>query len=244
METTEKLRSPVATTRGSERLFFAWLSTAILGVALLGFLHNYILVPFLGLPNGVLPATVWVHVHAAIFFSWCLLLALQSWLVVWNRIVPHRTLGLLGFYLFLGMVVTGPIVAVRSVVRQGSSSDELAFLAVSLGNVLAYTLLLGAAFHWRHYPSVHKRLIMLGMVVLLTAPFGRVLDLPYQLAHVVGPGCVVIAMGIWEFVSLRRPHAITLYLGAVVLIWELAPNVYMDSAWWLAFARWLTHLAA
>jgi hypothetical protein len=244
MEATERLRSPIATTRASERLFFAWLSTAILGVALLGFLRNYLLVPVMGLPDGLLPATVWVHVHAAIFFSWCLLLALQSWLVVWNRIAFHRTLGLVGFYLFLGMVVTGPIVAVRSVVRQGRPSDELAFLAVSLGNVLAYTLILAAAFQWRQSPAIHKRLIMLGMVALLTAPFGRVLDLPYQLAHVVGPGCVVIAMGIWDYVALRRLHPITLYLGPVVLLWELAPNVYMNSSWWLSFARWLTHVAA
>jgi hypothetical protein len=243
MEATAKNRAALASTIGAERLFFAWLSIAILAVALLGFLRNYILVPFVGLPDGLLPATGWVHVHAAIFFSWCLLLALQSWLVVLGRIAAHRTLGIVGLFLFLGMVATGPIVAVRSVVRLGTPLDELAFLAVSLGNVLAYTLILGAAFHWRRFPAIHKRLIMLGMVVLLTAPFGRLLDMPFQLAHVVGPGVVVVALGLWDYVARRGLHPITLYVGPAVLLWELAPNLYMNSSWWLSFAGWLTRVA-
>lgn len=234
---------PRASILDAERQFFAWLSIAILAMALLGFLRNYILVPFVGLPDGLLPATGWVHLHAAILFSWCLLLAIQSWLVVSGRLAPHRTLGMVGLFLFLGMVATGPIVAVRAVVRLGAPSDELAFLAVSLGNVLAYTLMLGAAFHWRRSPVIHKRLIMLGMVALLTAPFGRLLDMPYQLAHVVGPGFVVVAMGVWDYVARRRIHPITLYVGPIVLLWELVPNLYMNRSWWLSFAGWLSRVA-
>lgn len=243
MEATAKTQTLPASSLDAERQFFAWLSMAILAMALLGFLRNYILVPFAGLPDGLLPATGWVHLHAAIFFSWCLLLAIQSWLVVSGRLAPHRTLGIVGLFLFLGMVVTGPIVAIRAVVRLGSPSDELAFLAVSLENVLAYTLIFGAAFHWRRSPAIHKRLMMLGMVVLLTAPFGRLLDMPYQLPHVVGPGVVVVAMGIWDYVARRRLHPITLYVGPIVLIWELIPNLYMNSSWWLSFASWLTRVA-
>lgn len=244
MEASAKERASLASTLGAERRFFAWLSIAILTIALLGFLRNYILVPFAGLPEGLLPATGWVHVHAAIFFSWCVLLALQSWLVVLGRMALHRTLGIMGFLLFIGIVVTGPIVAVRAVVRLGTPLDELAFLAVGLGNVLAYTLILGAALHWRRFPAIHKRLIMLGMVALLTAPFGRLLDLPYQLAHVVGPGVVVLALGTWDCLSRRRLHPVTLYVGPAVLLWELAPNLYMNSSWWLSFAGWLVRVAA
>jgi hypothetical protein len=115
----------------------------------------------------------------------------------------------------------------------------LAFLAVSLGNVLAYTVLFGAAFHLRRRPAAHKRLMMVGMVVLLSAPFGRLIDLPYQLPHVLGPGLVVLALAAWDRYALGNVHPVTKHVGPAVLMWELVPNLYMDSSWWLSFARWL-----
>lgn len=235
---TSVASSPLA----RERRFFAWLSAAILAAAVLGFARTYLLVPVLGLPADMLPATPLVHLHGAVFFAWCVALLAQSWLVAAGRVRLHRTLGWAGFALYLGLVVTGPLVAVRSVARQGRPPEELAFLAVSLGNVVAYTLTLGAAFYWRRNTAAHKRLMMIGMVALLTAPFGRLLDLPLQLAHVVGPGFVVLALALWDRRAYDRVHPVTSRLGIAMLAWELAPNVYMHSAWWLATAGWLVDL--
>lgn len=232
------------TTIARERVYFAWLAAAILAMTVAGFLRTYFLVPLLGLPEGSLAPTTFVHVHGAIAFSWCVLLLVQSCLVIAGKVQAHRKLGAVGFLLYLGLVFTGPVVAVRSVARYGSPPEELAFLAVSLGNVVAYTLILGAAFHFRHRPAIHKRLMMLGMVVLLTAPFGRLLDLPYQLAHVVGPGLVVVALVAWDWRSLGKVSRLTLLLGPAVLLWELAPNLYMESEWWLSVSRSLVGLAA
>lgn len=71
---------------------------------------------------------------------------------------------MLGVALYFALVLLGPVVAVNSTARQGAPPDELAFLAVSTGNIVAYTLLFGAALHWRRRPDVHKRLMLLGMV--------------------------------------------------------------------------------
>jgi hypothetical protein len=228
----------------SERRFFAWLSVAILAMAVAGFLRTYILVPVLGLPADALEPTLLVHIHAFVFFAWCVLLVVQSWLVALNRVSDHRKIGLLGVALYGGLVVTGPLVAIRSAIRYGSSTDQLAFLAVSLGNVLAYTAIFGAAFYWRRRPDVHKRLMVVGMVALLTASFGRLVPFPYLLEHVVGPSTVVIALAVWDYLAYRRVHFVTKYIGPAVLIWELLPNLFMHSAWWLAFARWLLNVAA
>lgn len=232
-----------SSTLASERRFFAWLSAAILAAAVLGFARTYLLVPVLGLPADMLPATPLVHLHGATFFAWCVVLTAQSWLVSAGRVRLHRSLGWVGFALYLGLVVTGPLVAVRSVVRQGRPPEELAFLAVSLGNVVAYTLTLGAAFYWRRNTAAHKRLMMIGMVALLTAPFGRLLDLPLQLAHVVGPGFVVLALALRDRRAHGHVHPVTSRLGVAMLAWELAPNLYMRSGWWLATAGWLVDLA-
>jgi hypothetical protein len=223
----------------AERRFFAWLSVAVLAMAVAGFTRTYLLVPALGLPEGTLAPTPLVHIHASIFFGWCVLLVVQSWLVTQGRTDRHRRLGLIGLVLYCGLVVTGPMVAVRSVVRNGGGVDELAFLAVSLGNVVAYTTIFAAAFHWRRRPDIHKRLMLVGMVVLLTAPFGRLLNLPILLEHVVGPGIVVIALAVWDFSAHRKIHFVTRIVGPAVLVWELLPNLYMNSEPWLNFARWL-----
>jgi hypothetical protein len=62
----------------SERRYFAWLATAILLMALAGFSRTYFLVPVLGFPADTMPYTPLVHVHALVFFSWCVLLVVQS----------------------------------------------------------------------------------------------------------------------------------------------------------------------
>ncbi len=228
----------------AERRFFAWLSVAVLAMAVAGFLRTYILVPVLGLPTSALAPTPLVHIHASIFFFWCVLLVVQSWLVAINHIRTHQKLGLLGLALYCGLVVTGPLVAVRSAIRYGGSAEELAFLAVSLGNVLAYTAVFGAAFYWRKRPDIHKRLMMVGMVVLLTASFGRLIPFPYLLEHVVGPSIVVIALAVWDYSAYGRLHAVTKFVGPAVLIWELIPNLYMNSEVWLTFTRALVRIAA
>jgi hypothetical protein len=86
--------------------------------------------------------------------------------------------------------------------------------------------------------------MLLGMVVLLTAPFGRLMEFPFLLEHVVGPGTVVIALAIWDYAAYGRLHVMTKFVGPAVLVWELLPNLYMNSKGWLSFARWLLKLAA
>ena len=238
------VHGPAKATPAADRLFFAWLSLAVLAMAVAGFVRTYILVPFIGVPAGSLPATALVHFHAAISFSWCVLLLVQSCLVVAGNVQLHRRLGSAGFLLYVGLVVIGPLVAIRSVARSSDPLDELSFLAVSLGNVLAYTLVLGAAFYWRRTPATHKRLMMMGMVVLLTAPFGRLIDLPHQLPHVLGPGLVVLALAAWDQYAFGRLHRVTRYVGPALLLWELVPNLYMYSDRWLSFSRWLVSAAA
>lgn len=240
------IREPLRTLRAglsidAERRFFAWLCAAILAMAVIGFSRTYLLVPVLGMPADTPRYTPLIHLHAAIMFAWCLLLAAQAGLVAGGRIALHRRLGMAGFALYLAMVAMGPLVAIHSATRYGP--DELSFLAVSTGNVVAYTLLLGAAFHWRRRPDLHKRLMCLGMVALLTAPFGRLAELPLMLQHVIGPGLVIVALAAWDLYAYRGVHPVTRWLGPALLAWELLPNLYMESEAWLRIARWLVGFA-
>lgn len=224
-----------------ERRFFLWLCVGILATVMIGFARTYLLVPVLGMPAGTPPYGPLIHLHGVVMFAWCLLLVVQAGLVPAGRIALHRRLGTFGFVLFVAMVVLGPLVALHSVTRYGPG--ELSFLAVSLGSVPAYTALFGAAFYWRRRPDLHKRLMVLGMVVLLTAAFGRLSKWPFMPQHVVGPGLVVLALIGWDLHARRRVHPVTAWMGPAVLIWELLPNLYMESEAWLRIARWLVAFA-
>ncbi len=225
----------------AERRFFFWLCVGILVVVVIGFARTYLLVPVLGMPADTPPYGPLIHVHGAVMFAWCLLLVVQAGLVPAGRVALHRRLGALGFVLYLAMVVLGPLVALHSVTRYGPG--ELSFLAVSMGALLASTVLFGAAFYWRRRADLHKRLMILGMVVLLTAAFGRLRDWPLLHPQVVGPGLVVLALIGWDLHARRRVHPVTAWLGPAVLIWELLPNLYMESEAWLRIARWLVTFA-
>ncbi len=233
-----------APNRAAEHRFFTGLAVAMLAVTIAGFARSYLLVPQLGIPVDTLPFTTLVHVHAVVAFGWCLLFVAQSWLVATGRTAQHRRLGRIGAAWYLLLVGLGPFVATHAAARYGKPPDELAFLAVSAGNIVAYTALFGAALYWRRRPAVHKRLMVLGMVAMLTAPFGRLLDLPYQLDHVVGPGLIVVALAWWDWRALGRLHRVTAVGGPALLGWELLPNTYMQSAWWLRTADWLVSTLA
>jgi hypothetical protein len=236
------LNTAAPASRTAEHRFFLWLSLAMLAATLAGFTRSYLLVPVLGLQKDTLPYTPLVHVHAVAAFGWCALFVAQCWLVATGRTPRHRQLGALGVVLYAALVLLGPPVAVGGAVRYGATDDELAFLAVGLFNVLGYATLLGLALLARRRPAWHKRWMVLGMVALLSAPFGRLLGLPYLLNHVAGPGLVVLALAWWDRRSLGALHPATRYGGPGILLWQLLPNAVMHTAAWQACARWLVGL--
>lgn len=225
--------------RTHEHRFFAGLALSFLVVTLAGFGRTYLLVPFLGLPLGALPPSPLIHAHGATALAWCLLFAVQPLLVWQGRVDLHRRIGLAGVVTYAALVVLGPFVAVESTVRFGATRDDLAFLAVSVANILAYTTLFGAALYYRRRPDLHKRLMVLGMVGMATAAFGRLVELPMLLSHVAGPAVFVVALAAWDVWSRKRLHPVTLLGGPAILVWEFSPNLYMHSSWWLATAQWL-----
>ena len=226
-----------------ERRLFAWLSVAIFVTVIIGFSRTYLLVPTLGMPKDSPPYSMLIHVHAAVFFSWCVFYVLQSWLVAKNHVSFHRRLGIAGLVLYVGLIVTGPMVGLHSVKRYGTTPEDLSFLSVSLSNVLAYSVILGVAFLWRKNPASHKRLMVVGMVPLLSAPFGRLSEWPLMLQHVIGPSFVVIALCLIDLKTSRKIHPVSKYIGMAALAWELVPNRYMNSTLWRDMAAWLVDVA-
>src|SRR3569833_2292448 len=88
--------------RKYDRRFFFAIVILLLAVVAVGFAPTYYLA---GGPRAPLPSRI-VHVHAAIFTTWMLLLLVQTGLISAKRVRWHRALGIAGFLLASAMVIS------------------------------------------------------------------------------------------------------------------------------------------
>jgi hypothetical protein len=225
-----------------ERVFYLAIAASILAFTLLAFAPSYFLVPWYGAPEGALPLTWLVHLHAALFSAWCLLFLAQIGLVSARKLRLHRKLGLLGFGLLAALMIVGPWTAIAGAQRGSGPPDisPLSWLAVPLSSAVGYSVLFGAALLLRRDPQAHKRLMVLGMVVMLSAVFGRTGSLPGLWNHVIQPGMYVLALLAWDFRSAGKPHWVTAVAGPITLFWQWLPDKYWASATWMRVAEWIT----
>src|SRR5687767_8602312 len=154
-----------------DRRFFAGMALAALAVVFSGFATSYYLWPITRAthyPAGqpISPSVpVIVHLHAALFSAWILLLVTQVSLVVTGRVAVHRRLGGLTAGLIPLMVITGLLTAVRGA-RDGWNPggpypDALGFMFVGIADIAVFSGLAVAGLAWRRRPDVHKRLMLL-----------------------------------------------------------------------------------
>src|SRR3546814_7533931 len=157
---------------GERRLYSA---AAVLALALVfaGFARTYYLRSAFDGP----PLTLLLYVHGSVMTSWLVLFIVQARLAARGHAGVHRRLGAFGALLALAVLVLGSMVAVTGA-RLGHSPPgappPLVFLAVPLGDMLVFALLVGAALWFRRRSDIHKRLMLLGCVGLLTAALARI----------------------------------------------------------------------
>jgi hypothetical protein len=119
-----------------------------------------------------------IHVHAAVYVGWLLLLLAQAVLAARGQIAAHRKVGNFGIAYGALVWVLGLIVAVAMPVinvHTGAWPTERAesFLAVPLGDMVLFGGFFGAAVAYRGRPEIHKRLIVLAAVAVMFAAVGR-----------------------------------------------------------------------
>jgi len=150
---------------------FSAMALVVLLSVVVGFSQTYFVEP---LPNLI------VKIHAAVFASWILLLIVQTSLIAANRVNVHRRLGLLGFGLSCLVVIFGVLVATENLVRNYPGFNPTdggvsfrAFHAVTLSDMLMFSVLIYLAFRKRFDPPAHKRLVLIATFAILDAAFDR-----------------------------------------------------------------------
>jgi hypothetical protein len=225
-----------------ERQFFAGLAVVFALTVAIGFSRSYYFNGFAGERFELSPLLNW---HGAVYTAWMVLLVVQALLVAARRTDLHRRLGVAGAVLAAIMIALGTAVAITRT-ASGAIADSgvppLVFLAVPLFGMVVFAALVGAALVLRRRSAFHKRLMMLATLELVTAAVSR---LPF--VEDWGPvgffgvtDLFIVAIGGYDFVTLRRIHPATLWGGLALAASQPLRLAIGGSPPWLAFAAWLT----
>jgi hypothetical protein len=226
--------------RNPDRLFFAAAASVALAVAFVGFAPTYYLKVFFDSPAlGPL-----LHIHAALFTLWPVLLLTQGLLIRSNQIRLHRTLGNTAVALVASMVLTGFMVVLG---KPRPNVEARAFIFTPLLGLILFGAFFAAAIWFRRDPGTHKRLMLLSTLFIVPAGMLRIMRfagvepsvyaLLYEFATyalVLGP-CVI-----YDWVRLRRIHRATLWGGAILILRHPLHFAVAYTEGWQKAAAWLT----
>lgn len=225
----------------ADRTLFAWAAAVTLLIAVGGFARTYYLKTAFGTP----PLPALIHLHAALMTSWVALFVVQTRFIAAQRTDLHRRLGMLGAVLIALIVAVGVPTAIESARRGVTIGDmtPLMFLVLPLGTVVVFALLAGMAIAFRRRSDIHKRLMLLATLSILTPAIARV---PWPAFRAVGPplfigltDLTVVAFVAWDTWKNRRLHP-ALGWGMLFLFASQPLRMALaHTAIWERFATWL-----
>lgn len=236
--------NPAITRRKRERWFYLGMSIALVITVFAGFARTYYLRPYF----TAAPLMPLLHLHGFVFTSWLVLFVTQTTLVAAHRTDIHRRLGIAGGVIAVLMVVLGVTTALIRA-NQGATPvpgvSPLSFLVVPLGDMLVFSILVGAGFYYRRRPDVHKRLMLLATVSILAAAIAR---LPFAIMQAGPPAffgltdVFVAACLLYDLITLRRIHRATALAGLLIVASQPLRLMLGGTHAWLSFAAWLVNL--
>jgi hypothetical protein len=213
-------------------------------IALTGFWPTYF-GPFLA---GTLDSPAIIHLHAATFVGWLLIVIAQGTLAATGHKALHIKLGQFGilygvFLIFVGIATSFIMFGNR--IEAGQIQEAQTKLFVPLTDMVVFAPFLLAAWIYRRKPEIHKRLIIVATTILLIAAVHR-------MTHILGPRPILpakiflvwlapiyIAM-IFDFAKARVVHPVYLIGIAAIVYLKLGRMPLLHSQSWKDFAGWVT----
>ncbi len=227
--------------RVADRALYRWAPLGAVAIVFAGFAKTFYLKQAFGAP----PLSTLLILHGVLMTTWFVLFIVQTRLVAAGRTDLHRRLGAAGALLALAILIVGPTVAI-TVAKLGHTPGPppLVFLVVPLGDMVVFALLVGSALFFRRRSDVHKRLMLLSFVGLLTAAIARVPVDAWRHAGIVAyfstTILLVLACVAYDTIKHRRLHpAFAWGAGLIIVSWPLRLAL-TTTATWMAFATWLT----
>lgn len=231
--------------KASDRIFYPLFVAAIWLGILLGFGPEMVQ----HIQSGEAPYPLIVHLHAAAFMAWIALLMAQSLLIRTGRRALHRQLGTAAIALAIVMLVLGPAVAIviqrqqLTLAHPSPVFGNPAFLAVQLGGMIDFAILVAAGVLLRNHASAHRRLMLLATLAISDAGFARWTAV--WLHQHMAPGfwtdfagdyaandVLILALGAYDLITRRRLHpAWVIGAGYLFASQCTAITLLHDAAW-------------
>jgi hypothetical protein len=213
-------------------------------IVLAGFARTYYLKPFFSTPD--LPDRI-VHLHGIVMTTWVLLFIVQISLVATRRTRVHMRLGIAGAVLAVLVVVVGVLTALTAAARGATPGPPpLAFLVVPLGDMFIFAVLIGLALYFRHKLQVHKRLMLLAAINLLTPAIARI---PLSFIYNGGPlaffgltDLVLLGFVAYDTFKHRRLHPVFLWGSIFIIAMQPLRLLLAGTSLWMSFAAAMVSL--
>lgn len=209
--------------------------------------------------GGEAPYPLIVHLHAAAFSAWVLLLMAQSLLIRTGRWQIHRKLGVTAIGLAAVMLFLGPAVALAiqrqqlALAHPSPIFGNPGFLAVQFGGMIDFAILLTAGFLLRAKPATHRRLMLLATLAITDAGFARA-TAPW-IHQTLTPGIwtdfagtyaandvLILALGAYDLITRRRLHPAWVIGASYLFFSQFIANTLLHNTAWNAFALHLVQL--
>lgn len=234
--------------------FHVALAGAFLVVAFAGFTPSY----WANVAAGTYARAPVYHIHGLLLFGWTCFYFAQTALIVSGRTLRHRAWGMTGIAWFSVTMCSTLIVvlhSLRAVDARGAATAEAALpiAVVSFVTIALASALFASAIANVGRPEVHKRLMVLVMVVLLQAAVARLVVQPLSppgppsvqttvVSGVVTDLFIIVAMA-HDWRTRGRPHGVYVWGGLLLLGVQVAlgPLIAQSGAA-VAFARAAKHL--
>ena len=227
-----------ARSRQLDHRFYTGMAFAIAAGVFAGFTRTYYARSYFHSPT----IPFWVHVHGMFFTGWILFYLLQNLLVMCGGMKLHRSLGILGGFLALGVVLLGSAIALRQA-RQGRFfpfPDVYSSLAVSFGQMALFAVFVYLGLRLRRDGETHKRLILMATQLFFFPAFGRLMQ-GVTLSTLALAMCFYLAGPLYDKLTRGSVH-LAYQWGVPLLIFTMPPFAVMAShasAWHYIANHWL-----
>jgi hypothetical protein len=170
----------------------------------------------------------------------------QVRLVATGRTAIHRKLGLAGIGVAAMLVFVGVDLAITSV-REGFTPvpqiSPLMFLAMPLGEAVTFVVLFTAAILFRRKPAIHKRLVLVATLSMLTPAVARIAmqsGLPaIPPVFFAMTDLLIIGAIAWDWARNHRLHPAFVAAFATVLFFQVGRLLVARTEAWTQVAKWL-----
>lgn len=233
-------RAPAARRNGGR--LYAWFALVAGFTIFAGFARTL----YLRSISGAAPLSTLLLVHGIVMTTWFVVFGVQVWLVEAGRVRLHRRLGVFGLFVAALVMYVGYAAAVdagRRGVGPAFGVTPMMFMAIPLFDMPVFALLVGIAAWQRRRPDIHKRLMLLASLGMLTPAIARI---PLPLIQEGGPPVffglaltIVLACVAADTLKNRRLHPACGWGGALIVAMVPLRVLVAETATWARIARWL-----